>query len=252
MNEPFKILIVEDEAIVALDLSMRLQSANYVVVGHATSGKEAEQLFRETSPDLVLMDINIAGELDGIETATRLKQIQDVPIIFLSALSQKDVLERAKSAQPAGYLVKPFNAESLFTSIEIAMYNFATLKMGEAPSQAQKPQVNKEQVLFYNEFFFIKDQGRFTKVAFRNLLFVEANDNYIKLMTKDKVISIRLSMQAFSEAVVHQHLVRVHRGFMINLQNMDSFSDEEITMGRHQIPIGRSYKDDFLKSLQFL
>jgi DNA-binding LytR/AlgR family response regulator len=255
MSGKVKILIVEDESIVAMDLAMRLQKAGYEVVGMADNSDEALTLFKEDEPDLVLMDININGEKDGIETAKMLKKVREVPLIFLTAFSQSEYVNRAKEANPSAYLVKPFNNDSLYTSIEIAIHNFALLKHAvpvESSKDLSAEEASREPLLFFNNYFFVKNNAQFTKIAVADLLYVESDDNYIKLITQDKKITIRITLQTFADTIKHQHIVRVHRSFMVNLQNIDGFSDEEIKIGRTAIPIGRTYKDDFLKGFKYL
>ena len=254
MNDKVRIMIVEDESIVALDLSMRLQKEGYEVVGIAASSDDAIALFTDQKPDLVLMDINIKGAKDGIETAAALKKIQEVPLIFLTAFSQNEYVNRAKAVNPSAYLVKPFNNDSLHTSIQIAIHNFA---VPDKPTDAQptdttKEEINKETLLFFNNYFFVKHNYRFNKFSIDELLFAESDNNYIKLVTTNKKIALRISLQYLAEKFNHPALVRVHRGFIVNIRNIDSFNEEEIIIGPHQIPIGRNYKDDFLKSFRYL
>jgi len=255
MNDKVKIMIVEDESIVALDLSMRLQKEGYEVVGIATNSDDAVVLFTEQKPDLVLMDINIKGAKDGIETAAALKKIQEVPLIFLTAFSQTDYVNRAKAVNPSAYLVKPFNNDSLHTSIQIAIHNFAILgKPTDPKPQAVevKEDTGKEALLFFNNYFFVKHNYRFNKFSIDDLLYAESDNNYIKLVTTTKKIALRVSLQYVAEKFNHPALVRVHRGFIVNIKNIDSFSEEEIVIGSYQIPIGRNYKDEFLKSFKYL
>jgi two-component system, response regulator PdtaR len=255
MSQQVKIMIVEDESIVAMDLSMRLQKEGYEVTGIADNSDEAAELFQQSKPDLVLMDISIKGSKDDIETAKRIKQTEDVPIIFLTAFSQSEYVNRAKEVNPAAYLVKPFNNDSLYTSIEIALHNFALLKQSKPVEESKKiitEDISKEPLLFFNNYFFVKNNYRFTKIAISDLLFVESDNNYIKLITITHKIALRVSLQTFADTITHQHLVRVHRGYIVNLQNIESFNEEEIKIGKHVIPIGRTYKDDFLKSFNYL
>lgn len=254
MNDKVRIMIVEDESIVALDLSMRLQKEGYEVVGIAASSDDAIALFTDQKPDLVLMDINIKGAKDGIETAAALKKIQEVPLIFLTAFSQNEYVNRAKAVNPSAYLVKPFNNDSLHTSIQIAIHNFAVPEntTGARPTDTIKEDVNKETLLFFNNFFFVKHNYRFNKFSLDELLFAESDNNYIKLVTTNKKIALRISLQYLADKFNHPSLVRVHRGFIVNIRNIDSFNEEEIIIGPHQIPIGRNYKDDFLKSFRYL
>jgi DNA-binding LytR/AlgR family response regulator len=256
MSEQVKILIVEDESIVAMDLAMRLQKEGYQIAGTAGNSDDAVHLFKTEQPDLVLMDIHINGSKDGIETARAIKQIQEIPIIFLTAFSQSEYVNRAKEVNPAAYLVKPFNNDSLYTSIQIAIHNFAVLKNSKPGITKQvRPvaeDISKEPLMFFNNFFFVKNNYRFTKIAVADLLFAESDNNYIKLVTKTSKIAIRISLQQFADTISHQHLVRVHRGFIVNIQNIDSFNEEGIKIAKYDIPIGRTYKDDFLKSFNYL
>jgi DNA-binding LytR/AlgR family response regulator len=254
MNDKVKIMIVEDETIVALDLSMRLQKEGYEVVGIAASSDDAVALFKEQQPDLVLMDINIKGKKDGIETAKELKKIQEVPLIFLTAFSQSEYINRAKAVNPSAYLVKPFNNDSLHTSIQIAIHNFAVLSKSTDPQPVAdaKEESGKETLLFFNNYFFIKHNYRFNKFSIDELLFAESDNNYIKLVTTNKKLALRVSLQYLADKFNHPALVRVHRGFIVNIKNIDSFNEEEIIIGPHQIPIGRNYKDEFLKSFKYL
>jgi two-component system, response regulator PdtaR len=254
MNDQVNIMIVEDESIVALDLSMRLQKEGYEIVGIAGSSDDAIALFMEQKPDLVLMDINIRGNKDGIETAAAIKKIQEVPLIFLTAFSQSEYINRAKTVNPSAYLVKPFNNDSLHTSIQIAIHNFAVLSKptDPKPSTAEKEETGKEALLFFNNYFFVKHNYRFNKFSLDDLLFAESDNNYIKLVTTNKKIALRVSLQYLADKFNHPALVRVHRGFIVNIKNIDSFNEEEIVIGSHQIPIGRNYKDDFLKSFRYL
>ena len=123
-----KILIVEDETIIAVDLKKVLQDRNYDVTGIVTSGEDAIQFVRNNVPDLILMDIQLKGKLDGIETAALLKDLFDIPVIYLTAYSDEKTLTRAKITEPFGYVVKPFEEKELYGSIEMALYKFTSDK----------------------------------------------------------------------------------------------------------------------------
>lgn len=124
------ILIVEDESIVALDLQSRLNALGFSVQGIAKSGERALEMVTESSPDIVLMDVQLAGSLDGIETARLLREIRPVPVIFLTAYSDQDSIQRAKTSFAYGYLLKPFQERELIITIELALYKFeAELKL---------------------------------------------------------------------------------------------------------------------------
>ena len=117
-----QILVVEDERIVAADIKMSAQRLGYDVCGIAFSGEEAIKKAEEMNPDLVLMDIVLEGEMDGIEAASSIRTRFDIPIVYLTAYADEKTLERAKITEPFGYIIKPYDDKCLYTSIEIAFY----------------------------------------------------------------------------------------------------------------------------------
>jgi PAS domain S-box-containing protein len=124
MMEKPVIFIVEDEAIVADDIRESLISLGYAVAGTAKSGETALEKIKMSSPDLVLMDIHIAGAMDGVETAGKIHELYDIPVIYLTAYSDKALLDRAKVTEPYGYVIKPFDERELQSVIETAWYKY--------------------------------------------------------------------------------------------------------------------------------
>jgi len=119
-----RILIVEDEKIIALDLQRRLEKLNFDIVEKVSTGKDALEAALSLKPDMILMDIMLKGDIDGIEAAIEIKKKSLVPIIFLTAYADDKTLERAKKADPMGYILKPFKERELYTTITIALYKF--------------------------------------------------------------------------------------------------------------------------------
>lgn len=122
MPKGSRILIVEDEMIISMEIKQKLQTMGYVTVGQAITGESAIQKAGEAMPDLVLMDIRLKGEMDGITAGKRIMDLYDIPIIFLTAHSDKATLERAISISPSGYLLKPFKERELMTNIEMSLH----------------------------------------------------------------------------------------------------------------------------------
>ena len=117
-----RLLVVEDEVLVARDIQARLQRMGYEVVGTVARGEDAVSTALAESPDLILMDINLKGEMDGIEAATQINEVRSVPVIYCTAYSNDEVLERAKITSPFGYVLKPFDNRELEINIEIALF----------------------------------------------------------------------------------------------------------------------------------
>jgi PAS domain S-box-containing protein len=117
-----KILIVEDEAIVARNIENRLTKAGYIITGISASGKDALKKASTTKPDLILMDVNLKGEMDGVETAKIIRKTLRLPIIFLTSFTDEETFQRAKTTEPFGYIIKPFDIKELNRNVEMALY----------------------------------------------------------------------------------------------------------------------------------
>ena len=119
---PPRLLIVEDEAIVVADIAIRLTQLGYTVVGTAASGEEALTLAETVRPDLVLMDIHLQGAMDGVTAAQELRTRLRLPVVFLTAYAEGNTFQRAKEAEPSGYILKPFEDRELRIAIDMALY----------------------------------------------------------------------------------------------------------------------------------
>ncbi len=154
------ILIVEDEGIVADEIRSRLKNLDYKVVGIADKGLDAIERAREKNPDLVLMDIRLKGEMDGVEAAEVIRTEFDIPVVYLTAYTDEATLRRAKITQPFGYLIKPFEERELRTTIEISLYNHM-MERRLAESEARYRAVSE----LSSDFAFslkAKEDGTFT------------------------------------------------------------------------------------------
>jgi PAS domain S-box-containing protein len=120
--QPKKILIVEDEGVVALSLQAVLNKMGYMVVGIAITGNEAIKMATDLHPDVILMDIHIKGDKDGIQTTEKINEISDVPVIYLTAYADDETVNRALKTRSHSYLVKPYNPRELYSNIEFAIY----------------------------------------------------------------------------------------------------------------------------------
>jgi two-component system, response regulator PdtaR len=116
-----KILLVEDDDVIAKVADWRLKNLGYTVCGRATNAAEAMELVVNAKPDLVLMDINIQGDLDGIETAKMIKKGFNIPVVYVTSHSDGPTLERARETHPDGFIVKPFDDKDLRVAIELAL-----------------------------------------------------------------------------------------------------------------------------------
>jgi DNA-binding NarL/FixJ family response regulator len=124
MARRYRILIVEDEPLIAEDIRGYLEDSGFEVLGVAHEGEEALEILKSSQPDALLLDINLGDGMDGITLAGEIRKIYEFPFVFLTSHADKATLERAKQTIPSGYLLKPFDGNSLMTSLEVAIFNF--------------------------------------------------------------------------------------------------------------------------------
>lgn len=258
-----KILIVEDESLVAEDLAAILQERGYQIVGCAGDGKSALQLFQDEQPDLVLMDIKLRGETDGVMVAEQINAWRRVPIIYLTAQADAESIARARATQPAAYLLKPFDERSILIAIDIAIGNFSAQQTAAHPTEAQlsaakaqlvtKERLNSDNILSAGDTLFIKQNYRFVKFSAADLLYIEADGSHCYLYTLGGKFIMRLSLNQILEKLPEElHIVRVHRSYAVRRAAIDSFSDTEVLIRQQSIPIGYAYREAFLQGFEVL
>jgi CRP-like cAMP-binding protein/CheY-like chemotaxis protein len=142
-----RVMIVEDEAVVALDMTHELESAGYSVVCHVTNGEEAVAKALELKPDVILMDITIQGEMDGISAAQQIADRSRIPFVFVTAHADEATLQRAKITRPYGYILKPFEPNELRANIEIALHNAQLRQVAPVDELEEERQVIEEATL---------------------------------------------------------------------------------------------------------
>ncbi|MBV9987758.1 MAG: response regulator [Chitinophagaceae bacterium] len=234
---PCKILIVEDESLVAMDMTDTLKRLGYEVLPSAMYYEEALVQLDTGKPDLVLLDINLGEGKTGIDLAYVLNTKYQLPFVFVTSHSDRHTVSDAVAAQPSGYLVKPFDADDLFTSIEVAIANFAGRK---GLPQAADAGVR------VNDSIFIKTDRNFVKVSVEDICYLEAEHNYIFVHSSNGKHIVRSNFKDFMVNLPVEKFVRVHKSFMVRLDKVDGFSYTDISIKGHEIPLSRMYKDDFL------
>lgn len=250
MNNKVGILIVEDEGIVGLQLQESLQEEGYDVVGVADNGPEAVELLEKNHVDLVLLDVNIKGSWDGIQTADELKKIKNIPFIYVTAYADGATFDRAKRTLPSAYLTKPFQIKDLRKAIDLALYHFTNNQPAASPkdtSTVKKEVADQESVLHFNDAVFIKQNYKYNKISYQHILFLKADGNYTCIHTADKMYIIKYSLQQVIDIFNTSIFVRVHRSYAINMGHLTSFSENTLQVNSESIPIGRNYKDVFLR-----
>ncbi|MBO0936220.1 response regulator [Fibrella sp. HMF5335] len=254
--ETIHILVVEDEAILAMDLAQRLGDLGYYVVDTVDNGPQALEIVRQQPIDLILMDIHIMGEWDGIETIRRMQTTHSIPFIFLTAMTDATTIERARQVSPSAYITKPFNDLNLRIAIDLAIHNFAARLPADRPhtmdTAAPESLLKNEALLLVKDYYFIKQNYRFIKFQLQDVLFLQSDGNYTDIVTREGKYTLRVVMSKVIEKMQAPDIVRVHRSYAINRRVIDGFGESEIIIGKHTLPIGRSYREEFMKGLELM
>lgn len=243
MNQKYKILIVEDEILVATDIEESLESLGYTVQGIADTGLKAIESVETELPDLVLMDINLKGEMTGIEAARTIIQKHDVPIIYLTANADIDTVNKAKVALPYGYIIKPFTDKDLQTNIEIAIFKF---------SNDVKLKMESEQ---FNTFFDLKDHEKsqiiihglqgLEKINIKDVYFIEnGGEKSIIHLAEDEVVTNK----TFKELIglfPEKYFVQVSKYFVINALKVFAVKYPEVIIADKMsvISVDKEYRE---------
>lgn len=242
MPKQIQVLIVEDEFIIADYIQGCLVNLGYEVAGICSSYDEAVAALQNYQPDIAIIDITIKGEKDGIDFASHISQSLDIPFIFASSHGDKATIDKAKQTRPAAYLIKPFTEEDIYAAIEIALVNFSNQKI-----KAEQ----EEEIIIINDGFFIRHKNRFIKILLDDLVYAEANDNYVNLFTTDTHYTLKTTLLKLQD-VLPQYFLRIQKSYIINLHQLKSFDMEEVVVHNKTLPIGKSYSEALLEKLKIV
>ncbi|NDK56121.1 LytTR family transcriptional regulator DNA-binding domain-containing protein [Pontibacter fetidus] len=253
MTKP-KILISEDEVIIAEDIAACLEDMGYETCAIDT-GEDTIDMIRETQPDLVLLDINLKGNSDGVDIGSRIKEEFNIPFIYLTAYADKSTIDRAKKTEPDGFLVKPFDEKSLRSTIEIALYKHDHLKLngnGNGHSKATPDDAVQKEPETSQDYIFVKVKHRIIKVMYSDILWVEAYDNYSFIVTSDQKYLVSSTLKDMEHKLPSHNFVRVHRSYIANLDKVEALEENAVLFSKGEIPIGKSYKKTLMSRFNIL
>ncbi|MCK5846279.1 MAG: response regulator [Bacteroidales bacterium] len=213
-DKGYKILIVEDELLVAADIEESLESTGYIVQNSVDTAKDAIAEVEKSLPDLILMDINLKGEESGIYAAKEISKHHNVPIIFLTANSDMSTIDSAKGALPYGYIIKPFTDKELETSIEISLFKF------------KSDMKNKLESEMFNSFLDIKDHDKeqliiqstkgLEKINIDQVYYIEAAANTSIIHLIEDEIVVNKSLAEVVALFPNSNFIKVSKQFVIN------------------------------------
>jgi two-component system response regulator LytT len=233
-----KIGIVEDELIIASYIKSILEELHYIVPEPCKNYEDAIIMLETEKPDLVILDIQLAGEKDGVMVAEYIRKNIDIPFVFHTANSDVITVDRVKKVRPNAFLTKPFQKKDLLISVELALSNFSK-------QVTAKPAGNGDNFLI-KDSFFIKDAQYFHKIKFDEVLYLESEGAYVTLFTEKKKYLVRGSIAQYLEKMSSKKFFRVHRSYAVNLDKVELINTSFLTIKDEKIPISKNFRDDLL------
>ncbi len=249
MMNLIKLLIVEDDMLIAAKISMQLTRLGYAVTAIVTRGEEAIRQAQENRPDLILLDINLKGTLDGIETAHQLNKLVHIPIIYVTANSDEATFNRAKETRPYAFITKPIRNLDLQRAIELTIS-----RMADDYHQNTEPEqeLSEATPFVLSDRIFVRQNQKMVKIFVEEILYLEADRNYCHLVTADQTYLLTITLKALEEKLASPHFLRVHRSYVVNLRQIDEVAENQIGLSGKTIPLSYLHRDELLKRIQLL
>jgi len=239
-----KIGIVEDDLLIAESIASTLKQIGYHPTKPVRSYDDALKMIETETPDLLIIDITLVGEKDGVDLALKINKDFGIPFIFLTAYSDAATVNRAKKANPYAYLVKPFTENDLFTSVEIAFNNYNHL----IKSTGQK----KHDAGYLKDILFIKEGSLFHKVNISDIIYVESDNVYLNIYTAKKHLLSRIKLDEFISECASEEFMRVHRSYAVNVKHLEAVNSLSVTVAGKEIPVHSPYRQELLQKIKSL
>ncbi len=245
MEIPLKILIVEDEMIIGANISLQLSNLGYEVSGIIPRGEEALIHIQQNKPDIILLDIHLKGEIDGIETAKLMQKNYHIPIIYLTANDDEAHFLRAKETNPSAFISKPFKKLDLQYAIELTINRMA---VDNNTDQEQKDNCSSPFVL--SDSIFVKRNDKMIKILIEDIYYFEADRNYCKIYSRNRECLLVMTLKEIDRKLPEEHFLRVHRSYIVNLMHIDEVAGSHVVILKKAIPLSKSLRGKLLKRLQ--
>jgi len=243
-----KILIVEDNLSFALELQMLLEELGYQILDRVDNSTDALHVIHGKQPDLILMDIDIKGNMSGLDIGQKIKHLE-IPILYITSAKDKLNYEAAQQSNMIGYMVKPVEKISLKTAIQLSISKAYTLKNHTTNTTS----VNNN--IVHQEFYFFKRQDTFHKVHIKDIAFIKSDDNYCKSYTlSGETFVTRIGISQLEKMLPPKLFMRIHRQYIVQVSCIDAidFNSNLLKIKGHAIPISRSKRKALAAMLKIL
>ena len=227
MGNTFNILVVEDEVILAEMTEYMLLELNYSIAGIVNNFESAIQILSNSHDiDMAILDIGLDGEKSGLDLGREINEKFHIPFIYLTSSFDPETIELAAQTSPAGYLLKPYTKEDLFSTIEMV----------------------KQKKLQSNKKVIIKDGDLNIKIDAKDIYLIKSDNNYIEIYTDQKKYLQRSSIESFMSTLNNPNFIRIHRSYVANIRKVNAINGQYVIIGEDKYPLSRTQKDGVLKA----
>jgi two-component system response regulator LytT len=224
MNNAFKILIVDDEVLIAEFLKDELLALGYNNIVLAHNRQQALVKIEDHKPSLVLLDIRMKNEREGIEIAEEINKNFKIPFIYITAHSDKEIVQLALSTKPSGYITKPFKQMDVYAAVHLIETNLES--------------INEKYLVF-------KDGYADVKISVDDILYAQSDDNYIHIYAVNKKFTVRNTMEWFKENTPEELFHRTHRSYIVNVTKITRSTSKSVFINEIEIPVSRGNQVKF-------
>ncbi len=243
MSNTVSIYIVEDIAISRASLETMLLSNAYEVSGSTAKAETAWEELQHSKADLLLLDINLAGEKNGVWLAQKVRKYLNMPIVYLTAYGDQKTLKEVLETKPNGYLMKPYQEPTLLTTITIALTNFL---------ENETNTVNTDSAIITDDSIFIKDRLMKIKLNIKNIEFVKSDGNYLEIRLANKTHIVRSKLSDFKQYLPDHLFFQSHQRYLINISKIDAIGKDYIQVNQQDIPLSTKYKKNIETALRII
>lgn len=241
-----KILIAEDEMLIAADIARVIGKAGYEVAGISTRGEDVLKVVESTRPDIVLMDIALRGKMDGIETAMHILKEHQIPVIFVTSNADEGTFQRAKAAKPYAFIGKPFRETDISRAIEMTLERIREERPVDAATGMH--------ITAMDDRLFVRSNEHLLKVQLMDILYLQADRNYCKIHTREKAFLVSVPMGNIEHHLPMHIFVRTHRSYIVNIRAVSSIDEhhEFLMIDKDTIPVSRRLRDEVIKRFKMI
>lgn len=247
----YKILIVEDNLVIGNGMASTLRKAGYEVLKIARSGQEAFDILKEEQPHLLLMDISLKGDIDGISTARIINRNYAIPLIFITQHTQRDIFLNAKETNPKNYITKPFTNEELIRGVDLAL--------GESFVNRDMMQLNVIEKDNADGIFVYTKENVYEKLLFKDILYIESIGAYSRIYFERNGVAseapyiVSISSNHVISQMEYADLVKIHRSYYVNIKKISKINNSHVFINDLALPISEKIKANlFSKTFNIL